>query len=61
VGFDAIGLGGSEQTHDGGGALASGFGAGEQPVLAPDGDRPDEPPRVLRRLFGLSQASAVAA
>ena len=27
---EAVGLGGGEQAHDGGGALAGGFGAGEE-------------------------------
>src|SRR6185437_9726351 len=41
MGFEAVGLGGGEQAHDGSGALTSRFGTGEVPVLAADGDGPD--------------------
>lgn len=34
VRFDAVGLGGGDQAHDGSGALAGALGAGEQPVIA---------------------------
>lgn len=34
------GLGGSEQSHDGSGALVCVFGAGKEPILAADRDRP---------------------
>lgn len=41
MGLEAVGFGGGEKAHDGGGTLAGGVGAGEQPVLAPDGVGPD--------------------
>ena len=36
-----IGLGGGEQAHDRGGTAAGRFRADEEPVLAPERDRPD--------------------
>ena len=41
MGFEAVGLDGGEETHDGRRTSAGAFGAGEEPVLAADGDGPD--------------------
>lgn len=41
VRFKAVGLGGGKQAHDGCSTPPGGFGAGEEPVLATDGNGPD--------------------
>lgn len=41
--IQAVGLGGGDQAHDGGGAPACRFAAGKQPVLATEGHGPDRP------------------
>lgn len=41
LGIEAVELGALDQGVDDGGALAAGVGAGEEPVLTADGERPD--------------------